>query len=407
MKEKRSLKSRLKNLGPAAIVTSAFIGPGTITTATLAGVNYQYDLLWAVVFSCISLAILMEMASRIGIIANKDIVEAAIESFPRSKVWAYFVKILVIVTVVTVAFAFEAGNLIGGALGLADATGFTQWFSALILGLLALIAVIKGTAKTLEKMMLIFVSGMGIIFVFTMLFVKPDIGEVLKGIFIPTMPEGSAIATIALIGTTLIGINLILHSITSAEKWQGEKYLADSRFDINLNVFIGALVTIAIVVTSGTVLFGTGTNVNSPIVFSLQLEPILGSYARIFGDIGISIAGLSSAIATPLVMKVTFSRIFHWDEKGSKAKLAGGSVVVFGTIFAMFGTSPTQIILLAQANSGFFLPFVAILLMIGANNKQLMGEHKNNLLQNILGSISVLTTLGLGIWGLIKVLIQL
>lgn len=400
-RQKKSFMEKFKNMGPAAIVTSAFIGPGTITTTTIAGIEFKYSLLWAVLFSGIALAVLMEMAGRIGIISDHDITEATIASFPKSRAIELIIKGIIIVTLFAVAFGFEAGNLIGGSLGLADALNLPQWGAALILGGISLYAVAIGTAKTLEKLMSIFVGLMGFIFVLTMILVGPNYGEVLTG-FVPSIPEGATVNAVALIGTTLIGINLLMHAVTTAEKWHGPEHLDDARFDINFNVAIGTVITIAIIVTSATVLYGTGTVVTSPIVFSQMLEPVLGDFARYIGDIGIAAAGLSSAIATPLVMKVVLARMFKWEPNDKRASLAAASAVVFGTIFAMFGTSPTQIIVFASANSGIFLPVVAILIMISANNKELMGEYKNTLLQNILGALATLVTLGLGINSLMK-----
>lgn len=401
-KKKKTLKEKFSDMGPAAIVTSAFIGPGTITTTTLAGVNYQYDLLWALLFSGISLIILMEMSSRIGIISNHDIAEGAIASFPNSKIAKFIIIGLIVITLFATAFGFEAGNLIGGSLGLAAALSIPQWAGALILGAASFYAVVVGTAKTLESIMSFFVSLMGIIFVLTMLLVNPNYGEVLTG-FIPTgIPEGSGVNIIALIGTTLIGINLLMQAVTAAEKWDSPEDLETSKFDTNFNVGIGIIITAAIIITSGTVLYGTGTVVDSPLVFSQMLVPVLGSYAGIIGNVGIAAAGLSSAIATPLILKVVLTRLFKWDANDIKARAAGGAAVIFGTIFAALGTSPTQIIIFASAFSGLFLPIVAILIMIAANNEKLLGEYKNTLTQNILGGFATLITLGLGLNSLLS-----
>ena len=91
--EKKTFMQKLKNMGPAAIITSAFIGPGTITTATLVGVKFQYALLWAVVFSGIALIVLMEMSSRIAIASHKNVIDAAIALKPESRGWRLFVQI--------------------------------------------------------------------------------------------------------------------------------------------------------------------------------------------------------------------------------------------------------------------------------------------------------------------------
>lgn len=400
--EKKTLSQKLKNMGPAAIITSAFVGPGTITAATIAGVNFGYDLLWAGVFSVISLIILMEMSSRLGIIANKNFMEASAEIMPGNKAWKLFVNIVSGLAVAAVGFGFEAGNIIGSSLGLGDILGTTQLISAAIIGVLALSTVLFGTAKMLEKIMLMFVSLMGALFLITMVTVGPSIPKMLKGIFIPTIPQGGVISTIALIGTTLIGINLILHSITSKNKWNEVADLENAKFDIFVNVLIGGIITISIIVTSASVLYNSGIEVNSPLVFSKQLEPVLGSWARIVGDLGIFAAGLSSAIAVPFTLNSVFSSMFNWEGgiQSKQAKVLGTVVVSFGTILAMLNTKPIQIITAAQVTSGFSLPFIAILLVVATNNKKLLGEHTNTTLQNVLGGIAAAVSLGLGSWGL-------
>lgn len=407
--KKKTFVQKLRNMGPAAIITSAFIGPGTITTATIAGVNFGYSLLWAIVFSIISLISLMEMSSRIGIISGKDLLDASIATFPENKRWKIFIQALVFISVLSVCFGFQAGNLVGSSLALADIFSTPQWVAAFIMGLIALITAIAGSYKVLEKIMLMFVSLMGVLFFVTMLTVRPSLTGILKGIFVPSVPEGALINTIALIGTTLIGINLILHSITSKEKWNKEEDLEDARFDIYVNILIGGVITLSILITSATVLYKSGLEVTSPLMFSLQLEPILGSWARIIGDIGLLSAGLSSAIAVPFTLKSIISKLFHWEGgiNNNKAKILGAIVVAFGTFLAMTNTKPTQIIIFAQATSGFFLPFVAILLMIVSNNKKLLGKHTNTVFQNVLGSIAVMVTLGLGSWGLYGVFSKL
>lgn len=399
---KQTFSEKLKNMGPAAIITSAFIGPGTITTTTLAGANYGYQLLWAVLFSIIALMVLMEMSSRIGIISGKDVIQAAEDISPENKGWGTFVKGLVLVAVFAICFGFQSGNEIGASLGLGDIMGIPTGIAALIVGAISMATAVMGSTKLLEKIMLTFVSTMGLIFIITMILVKPNIPEMVKGLFLPTIPEGGVVTTMALIGTSLIAINLVLHSITSKDKWNTPAGLEEARFDIKVNIMIGGLITLSMLTTSAALLFKTGTEVNSPLVFSTQLEPILGNWARIVGDLGIFAAGLSSSIAVPFTLKTILSSVFKWEKgiEDNKAKIMGAIVVVFGTALAMANVRPTQIIVFAQATSGFFLPFIAALLLIVSNSKKIMGKYTNTMLQNILGIIAVVVTFAIGMWGL-------
>lgn len=398
---KKTLGQKLKNIGPAAIITSAFVGPGTITTCTSAGISFGYALLWTVVFSGISLVVLMEMAARTAIISGDNLIDASIRVLPENKAWKYFIKVVMFLSVAAVCFAFQAGNEIGASSGLQDIFGMPQWVAALIIGLITLCTAVMGSYKLLEKVMQLLVSAMGILFLITMVTVHPDILGILKGI-IPTLPEGSAATSISLIGTTLVGINLVLHSINCQDRYKKEEDLSDARFDINVNVWIGVIITLSIIITSTAVLYGTDTQVTSPLVFSKQLEPILGSWARIIGDLGLFAAGISSAIAVAYTIKAIFSKLFRWEggTDSRNAKIAGAIVVVFGTVLAMVNTKPAQIIVFAQAVSGFSLPLFAILLMLVTNNKRIMGDKTNSIWRNLWGIIAVVVTLGLGIKGL-------
>lgn len=392
--EKKTFMQKLKNMGPAAIITSAFIGPGTITTATLVGVKFQYALLWAVVFSGIALIVLMEMSSRIAIASHKNVIDAAIALKPESRGWRLFVQIFVGLAVGISCFAFQSGNEIGASAGLQDITGMPQWVSALIIGVIALIAALASN-KVLETIMQVFVSVMGVLFLVTAIAVAPNLGQVVTGL-VPVVPEGGLMNTMALIGTTLIGMNLILHSITSQGKYTSIEELPDARFDIRFNIIIGIIITASILITSGTVLYGTGTSVNGALTFTKSLEPVLGSWARVVGDIGLLAAGLSSAL-------------FHWEGGSSctKAKLLAIIVIVFGTVLAMVNTSPAAIIVAAQAISGFILPFIAILLLVIANSKKLLGNYTNSVIRNVLGGIAAVATLGLAIRALYNLITTL
>lgn len=396
----KKIIQKIKNGGPAAIIASAFIGPGTIIVSTKVGVNFGYSLVWAVVFAVISLMVLMEMASRISIVSKKDLIEASIDVIPNNNIWKRFIQILMLLAVITVCFAFQTGNLTGGSLGLAQILGVSNKFIIILMSLVAILISVIGSSKLLEFFMKMFVGFMGLIFIVTLIFIRPNIIEVSKGL-IPIIPKGGYVLTLALIGTTLIGINLILHSITSKNKWSKIEDLSDSKWDIVINILIGGLITFSIVVISATVLRGNELKGNPALIFTQSLEPVLGSYASFLGNLGLFVAGLSSAIAIPFTLKNITSKVFDF-EKGAediKAKILGIVVIVFGTFLALIGRNPQEIIIAAQATSGFFLPFITILILIVANNKRLLGEYVNKSYQNIIGIIVVCLTFALGIRG--------
>ena len=393
--KQKTFMQKVRAAGPAAVITSAFVGPGTITTATAAGVNFGYALLWAVIFSGFASIVIMNMASRLAILGKRNIIDAAVELVPGSNAWKFFALGLIAAVAAFTGFGFEAGNLIGATVGFETITGAPQWLAALLMGLVALAAVVFTTPKIVELIMKTFVAVMGIVFVITAIIVTPSIGEILTGL-IPTIPEGSMVTTIALIGTTIIAINIVFHSVASAEKWTEDKDLEDSYFDTKMNVSLGVVMTLGLIIATSATLFGTGTVVDSPIVFAEALQATLGPAAGMFAAFGLVLAGLSSAIATPYMVGVIWARVFKWDlARDWRPKTAAGVVVAFGTILAMFGTAPVPIILFAQATSGIFLPFVAVLFVLATNSKKL-GAFRNTRLQNAVGSIMVIVMFVLG-----------
>ncbi|MBV7433176.1 Nramp family divalent metal transporter [Dermabacteraceae bacterium TAE3-ERU5] len=413
MQQQSGLKARFQKMGPAAIITSAFIGPGTVITATKVGTEFSYALLWVLLLAVIALVVLMEMSSRVGIAGGKNVIDAAIDMFPSSIIWKRFVQTIIVAGTLAICFAFEAGNIVGASAGLADITSMPIWAAAVITAAIAAATVFMTSYTALSRIMQFFVSAMAILFVVTMVAVLPSIPGILGGMVIPSMPEGSVISALALVGTTLIGINLVLHSITSGEKWGQDKdvktAVKDARFDILFNIIIGGMITMSIIVVAAKVLHGTGTQVNSPLVFTKSLEPVLGSWARIVGDLGLFAAGLSSAIAVPFSMRAILSKVFHTEGGIANPYLRGlGLVVVaFGTFLAISGAKPIQIIIFAQATSGFILPFIAALLIIAANNSKVMKEYVNKPWQNVVGGLAVLLSFILGFWGLYNVISKL
>ena len=111
------IKSWFKNIGPGPLVAAAFIGPGTVTLCSIAGVNFGYALLWAMVLSILATIVLQEMAARLGIVSQKGLSEI-IRSEIKNPVLRGFAIILILSAIVIGNAAYEAGNISGGALGM-------------------------------------------------------------------------------------------------------------------------------------------------------------------------------------------------------------------------------------------------------------------------------------------------
>jgi manganese transport protein len=393
-------KNKLKVVGPGAIIAASFIGPGTVTTATKAGASYGYALLWAVVFSIIATIVLQEMSARLGIIAKKSLGDAVREQF-SNPILKFASMWIVMIAVSVGCAAYIAGDLIGTSLGITTLTGIPQNVLGPIFGVVILCLGLAGSYKLIEKVMIVLVVVMSLTFFTTAIVAQPNLGELFKGAFVPAVPTGSILTVIALIGTTVVPYNLFIHSASVQERWNNPLHLKESRWDIAISIGIGGLITAAILITSGTLI--KGVDVQGVAEMSLQLEPLLGSWAKIFICIGLFAAGFSSALASPLGAAVTVSSVLNWKGgmKDKRYKMVFIIIMAIGIVSSALRISPMSILLFAQALNGILLPIIAIFLLIIMNNKKFLGNFTNSLKVNIAGVLVALICTGLGLYSLV------
>ena len=393
-----NLIERIKNIGPGALVAAAFIGPGTVTTATVTGADYGFTLLWAMVFSIFATVVLQEMSMRLGVISNEGLGEALRGEFdnPTLKNISVF---LVVVAIGIGAVAFEAGNIMGGALGLETITGIQANIWGPIIGIIAFILLWIGSYKFVERILVGLVVLMSVAFVVTAITLRPDFGEIITGMIIPSIPEDGGLATVvALIGTTVVPYNLFLHASSVQERWDSPEDLKTARFDTIFSIILGGIISLSIIITAAATFHGTGIVIEDGGQMAQQLEPVLGQWAMWFFAIGLFGAGFSSAVTAPLAAAYATTGALGW-EKGMNAKgfRAIWMIVLFvGIIASGLGASPVQLIVFAQAANGILLPVSAIYLVWVMNNEKRLGEYTNTTLNNILGGIVLIVSIILG-----------
>ncbi|MGK9044356.1 Nramp family divalent metal transporter [Mammaliicoccus vitulinus] len=399
MAEKRE-RSKFSIFGPGMIITASFIGPGTVTTMTQGGAGFGYSLLWAVIFSIIATIALQEMVARLALVTNEGLGEAIRDIFNH-----HLLKIITVwfsmVAVAVGCAAYISGDLLGTSLGAAYLLDIPENFIAPVIGVIILLIGLKGSYALIEKVMTILVLIMGVIFITTVIIIQPDFGAVLKGAFIPSIPNGSLLTIIALIGTTVVPYNFFIHATSIHERFNGVKDLKLVRLDTFIAIGLGGLISAAILITAGTLI--DGKEVKSLVELSEPLKPILGDLAPLFMSIGLFSAGLSSAIASPMGAAATISSCLRWEGgvKSKKYRLVFAIVIFIGIITSSLGFEPLEVLLIAQALNGIILPIIAVLIFIILNKKNMMGKFANGIVLNIIGLFVVVTVSFLGIYSLI------
>ncbi|MGD2136461.1 MAG: Nramp family divalent metal transporter, partial [Gemmatimonadales bacterium] len=244
-----------RGVGPGVVIAAAFIGPGTVTTATLAGAQHGVTLLWALAFATIATIVLQEMSARLGLVTGAGLGQA-LRSVAGPRWLGPALAVLAATAVVSGAAAYEAGNLTGAGLGLETMTGMPLrgWIG---IGTVAAAALLwTGRYRLLERVLAGCVALMGIVFVATAALVMPHVGTLLAGVFVPGIPSGAEFTALALVGTTIVPYNLFLHAAAVRERWSGVDDLPTARLDLVLAIGLGGIVSAAVVVTAAAALEG-------------------------------------------------------------------------------------------------------------------------------------------------------
>lgn len=406
------MKGLFKNIGPGTLIAAAFIGPGTVTVCTIAGVKYQFTLIWAMVLSIIATIVLQEMAARLGIISGKGLAETVRQEI-RNPIFRTLSIFLIIAAILIGNAAYEAGNISGGALGLStmipnstvDISGISFNTIVPVIGLIAFPLLYFGNYKLLEKSLIILVLLMSVSFILAAIMTKPELSGILTGMFTPKIPEEGLLMVIALVGTTVVPYNLFLHAALVKEKWNGPDSLKNARKDTYISIILGGIISIAIIVAAAAV---EKQNVNNAGDLALALQPVFGSYATITLGIGLFAAGVTSAITAPLAAAYVARECFGWEKnlKSSKFRTVWIVILLLGLILSSTGIKPVEIIKFAQVANGLLLPVIGIFLIWVVNKRNVLGDFKNNNLQNLLGILIILICVLLGARSLYKVFFE-
>lgn len=392
-----------KKIGPGVLIAAAFIGPGTIAACTIAGVKFGYALLWAMLFSILATMILQEMAARLGLVTQKGLADA-IKSELTLK-WVRNTIITIILGAILVGnAAYEAGNIGGATLGMEALFG--ESYTALypfVIGILAFALLWLGSYKALEKVFVGLIFLMSISFIITAILTKPNLMDVAKGLFVPTIPNDGLLMVIALVGTTVVPYNLFLHASLVNEKWKSKYDLKTARWDTLLSIGLGGMVSMAIVIAAAAI---PRDDVKGAMDLVLGLEPLFGDTARYFMGIGLFAAGITSSITAPLAAAYVANSCFGWNAglKDWRFRLVWLIILIVGVLFLSLDFKPIEVIQFAQIANGILLPVIAILLVWMVNRSRVMGAYKNNMFQNILAYAIVAIALLLGIKSILKVL---
>lgn len=348
-----------------SVISAAFIGPGTVTTAASAGSQFQLNLLWAVAFSTIACILLQEVSARLAIASGLTMGQALIKKHGQQR--GQILNFLLGGPVILGCAAYEAGNILGGVSGLSLFTSVD--FSVITIVLTAIVAIILYTDKkqTISWLMTLLVGLMGIAFFVLALDTEFTLPEYTKGALVPSIPSGSELLTLGLVGTTIVPYNIFLGSGVS----KGQT-IPLMRIGLTISVAIGGAITAAILIAGTAVPAFT-----SFAELSESLKQNLGFLGPLALGIGLFAAGFSSAITSPYAASIIASSVFGWNV--NRRRWTWGLVLLTGFLFGISGVKPIPVILMVQALNGLVLPLLTAFLILLINDADIVpAEHRHS-----------------------------
>ena len=354
--------------GPAIVITAAFIGPGSLTICAFAGVEFGYELLWAVLFSCLITIFFQNTVASLSLKSGKGLVELFNHKLNNS-ILRYLFTAIVLTAIFFGNAAYEAGNMSGAFMGLkkiielssSNSVEITSSFLPYCIAVIIMIITLREDNKLIKNILGVTVLLMSTSFLIASILTKPNIHEVLNGFFIPRWRPDVWRTIIAVLGTTIVPYNLFLHAAL-VKKDLSSLSISYLKRDTFIAVSFGGIISSSIIIAAA------GANINQ--IVSINdlgdaLNNLYGSNSYIFISIGLFAAGLSSAITAPIAAGYVVEESFinHRNKKVYK-NLAIIFVVVIGLLFTISGYKPVELISIAQVVNGLLLPGVALFMSI-------------------------------------------
>jgi len=397
------MKTRFLNILFWSVISAAFIGPGTVTTAAKAGADFGLPLLWALTFATLACLVLQEASSRLTIASGMDLGQALHHKFAGNSQRST-ILLVVAVCILTGTIAYQTGNLLGAMAGAEMFLNVPSWIIVLLIGSIAGVLLLVPSVKTIARIMGGIVALMGVAFIVSAIAVNPPFCDLFKGLIMPVIPEdnGGGLLVLGLIGTTVVPYNLFLGSGLS----KGQT-LREMRSGLFVAVILGGIISMAVMIT-GTSVTGEFTYDSLAVI----LKSHMGGTGRIILGAGLFAAGFTSAVTAPLASAITVKSLFgnknpkQWEKGSPRFRIVWISVLAIGIGFGMLGFKPIPAIILAQALNGLILPIIAVFLFDAVNNQDLMHTNINRLPANILMSMVVFITLIIGLTGISRAVIM-
>ena len=369
-----------KYIGPGLLVTVGFIDPGNWATNFAAGSEYGYVLLWVVTLSTIMLIALQHNVAHLGIVTGLCLSEAAVNYAPK------WLGRPIVVTAFLASISTSLAEILGGAIALQMLFGMSIPMGAILTTLTVLIMLFTNGYKRIERAVIGFVSIIGLSFIYELFLVHVDWHSAAFCAFVPSIPQGSLLVIMSVLGAVVMPHNLFLHSeiVQSREiNLKGDsriKYMLKYEFfDTLFSMLVGWAINSAMIILAASTFYEHGEQVEELSQAQALLQPLLGSNAANIFAIALLLAGLSSTITSGMAAGSIFSGLFKESYNVEDTHSVVGILLSLGIalilIFAI--GNPFKGLLFSQMFLSIQLPFTVFLQVSLTSSKRVMGKYAN------------------------------
>jgi len=394
-----------KYIGPGLLVTVGFIDPGNWASNFAAGSEYGYTLLWVVTLSTIMLIALQHNVAHLGIVTGLCLSEAAVKYTPS------WVGRPIVASAVLASVSTSLAEILGGAIALQMLFGISIPAGALLVTMTVLILLFTNSYKKIERAVIGFVSVIGLSFIYELFLVHIDWGEAARSAVVPSVPHGSLLIIMSVLGAVVMPHNLFLHSevIQSREiNLKGDdriRHMLKYEFvDTLFSMLVGWAINSAMILLAASTFFTRGEHVDDLAQANAMLAPLLGNNASNIFALALLLAGISSTITSGMAAGSIFSGLFSESYNAKDPHSIVGVVLSLGLamLLILFIGNPFKGLIISQMVLSLQLPFTVFLQVSLTSSKRVMGKYANKPWNTVfLYSLAGIVT-ALNIWLLVS-----
>lgn len=373
-------------IGPGIITASVDNDAGGIAIYSIAGAHYGYMLLWTLIPIAVFLFVIQEMSARMGVVTGKGLADIVRESY-GVKTTFYLMLFM---------FLTNVANTVSEFAGLAagfEIFGVSRYVSVPLCAAAIWLLVIKGTYNVVEKVFLL-ASAFYLTYAVSAFMTQPEWSQVLEYAVKPSFKYDPSyiLLLVGLVGTTISPWMQFYIQSSIVEKGLQVKEYKITRYDVVLGSVVTALVAFFIMIACAKTLFPADVRIESAKDAALALFPLAGKYAGGLFAFGLINASLFAASILPLSTAYSICEGMGWEAGVNKSFKEAPHfmwlytfMIVVGALFILIPKIPLiPVMVFSQVVNGVILPVVLVFILKLINKKEIMGEHTNSKLFNVL-----------------------